>query len=127
MIRPILFFMIAATLSTAYDASAQVGSNSQVDALKVVAKCTSPNAPGTPEGAECKCSAEGVRPTCHIGEDSVTCNDGESSSFVTCRWEEGFGGCVCVAIGTGSSSTEAGSVNQGTDYGTLGAGLEFMN
>lgn len=60
-------------------------------------KCTSANADGTPEGEECKCSAEGPRAVCNKELNGiVVCSDDPyTGPFVACKYTEDKG-CSCI-------------------------------
>lgn len=61
--------------------------------------CKGDNAPGTPSGSECRCSASGDQAVCVTHGGAAWCADwnGDSFSVVYCIWNN-YGpekGCVC--------------------------------
>ena len=62
--------------------------------------CTSENAPGTPDGSECKCQAAGPGVSCKIAPDVyngvVICQD-KTGQGEACFWVPGDG-CDCVEV-----------------------------
>ena len=62
------------------------------------AVCTSTNAPGTPDGSECKCEASGPNAECYeTNHNTVACITDNSEEI--CEWGEAGGGgsgCLCT-------------------------------
>lgn len=92
-----LVALVVPSLSQATDDTPEALLPTTATAAAALGSCTSENAPGTPKGAECRCSVSGSGAKCvTLGDKGVGCWNNERESEA-CYWSSGDG-CICQAF-----------------------------